>query len=108
LKINLLQKDDFSKSKNVCFVDFDKLVFPLKIRRWQEGDIFQPFGMKGQHKKVSHFFRQEKLSKHDKDKVWILESDHKIVWIIGHRSDERFRVIETTTKTLVMKFDFLS
>jgi tRNA(Ile)-lysidine synthase len=86
--------NDFSKNKNVCFVDFDKLVFPLKIRRWQEGDIFQPFGMKGQHKKVSHFFRQEKLSKHDKDKVWILESAGEIVWIIGYRADEKFRVKE--------------
>jgi tRNA(Ile)-lysidine synthase len=86
--------NDFPKSKNVCFVNFNRLIFPLKIRRWQEGDTFQPFGMKGQHKKVSHFFRQQKLSKHDKDKVWILESAGEIVWIIGYRMDEKFRVTE--------------
>lgn len=86
----------FSTNSNSCYVDLNKLTFPLKIRRWQEGDVFQPLGMNGQHKKVSHFFRQQKLSKHDKDKVWILESNGEIVWIINHRADERFRVNENS------------
>jgi tRNA(Ile)-lysidine synthase len=92
----------FPKSTNSCFIDFDKLRFPLKVRRWEEGDTFQPFGMNGQHKKVSHFFRQQKLSKHDKDKVWILESAGEIVWIIGNRIDERFRVDGNSRKVLII------
>lgn len=83
---------EFSRSKNVCYVDFDKLKFPLTIRKWRKGDSFQPFGMKGKSKKVANYYQHQKLSKHDKDKTWIMESGNKIVWIIGHRSDERFRV----------------
>ena len=94
---------DFSKNSNRCCVDFNKLTFPLKVRRWEEGDLFEPFGMKGKHKKVSHFFRQQKLSKHDKDKVWILESGGEIVWIIGYRSDERFRIDEKTESILIIE-----
>lgn len=93
----------FATDSKVCYVDFEKIHFPLIVRKWQEGDIFQPFGMNGQHKKVSHFFRQQKLSKHDKDKVWILESGGEIVWIIGYRADERFRIDEKTESVLIIE-----
>lgn len=93
----------FSRENSIAYFDFDKLQFPLTIRRWREGDSFQPFGMNGKHKKVSDFFRQHKLSKHDKDKVWILESAGEIIWIIGYRSDNRFRVNEITENVLVLE-----
>ena len=83
----------------------DTLQFPLKIRKWREGDIFQPFGMNGKHKKVSEFFRQQKLSKHSKDKVWILESADKIVWVVGYRSDERFKVTTATQNIVVLSWE---
>jgi tRNA(Ile)-lysidine synthase len=84
------------------FVDANKLEYPLTIRKWREGDVFKPFGMVGK-KKVSKFFKDEKLSLAEKERVWILESDNKIVWIIGLRADNRFKVTETTQHILKIK-----
>lgn len=81
------------------YVDAAKLNYPLQLRKWQEGDVFQPFGMKGK-KKLSKFFKDEKLSLVAKQKVWILCSDHNIVWIVGHRLDDRFKITEQTKQLL--------
>nr|WP_246516278.1 tRNA lysidine(34) synthetase TilS [Aequorivita echinoideorum] len=83
--------------KNIAHFDFHKLKFPLKLRKWQEGDQFQPFGMKGK-KKLSKFFKDEKLSLSQKDKIWLLTSNNQVIWVIGHRMDERFKVTETTSE----------
>jgi len=81
---------------NCIFVDYEKLKYPLELRKWREGDSFQPFGMHGS-KKISKFFKDEKFSLHDKSDVWILASaDEKIIWIVGKRMDDRFKI---TTKT---------
>jgi tRNA(Ile)-lysidine synthase len=77
-----------------------KLQFPLVLRRWQEGDSFQPFGMKGKSKKVSKFFKDEKLSLIEKEKSWLLCSNNQIVWIVGMRQDERFKIDDTTKEIL--------
>lgn len=82
------------------FVDEDKLWFPLVLRRWQEGDTFQPLGMDGKSKKVSKFFKDEKMSLIEKENTWLLCSDNQIVWIVGIRQDERFKVKKTTKNTL--------
>ncbi|RFN58487.1 tRNA lysidine(34) synthetase TilS [Marixanthomonas ophiurae] len=84
---------------SVIYVDEDKLQYPLKLRKWRKGDIFQPFGMKGK-KKLSKFFKDEKLSLVAKEKLWVLCSDSEIIWIIGHRADERFKVTSKTTDIL--------
>lgn len=89
----------FEKSNRVLYVDRNKLVFPLMLRRWEHGDWFIPFGMKGR-KKVSDYFTDQKLSVKDKGETWLLFSDEKLVWIVGHRSDNRFRVDESTTEVL--------
>ena len=89
--------DILNPPKNIIFVDIQKLIFPLKIRKWEEGDYFYPLGMKGK-KKVSKYFKDEKFSLLDKENALILESNNQIVWIIGHRADERFKVDETTYK----------
>ncbi len=81
--------------KNLIYIDLEKLKFPLKLRKWEEGDSFQPFGMKGK-KKLSKFFKDEKIPLNQKDKIWILLSDEKIIWILGHRMDDRFKVTENT------------
>lgn len=81
------------------YVDKDKLFFPLSIRKWKEGDIFQPFGMKGK-KKLSKFFKDEKLSLADKEKIWVLLSQNNIVWVVGLRADDRYKVTEQTRQIL--------
>lgn len=85
--------------KNLIFVASEKLNFPLTIRKWKSGDAFQPFGMKGK-KKLSKFFKDEKISLTEKEKIWLLLSDEKIVWVIGHRMDDRFKVTDSTKKIL--------
>lgn len=87
-------------SNTTIFVDEDKLWYPLVIRHWRDGDTFQPFGMEGKTKKVSKFFKDEKLSLIEKEKTWLLCSDTEIVWIVGIRQDERFK-IKTTTKNIL-------
>lgn len=89
--------------KNVIFVDAQKIHFPLIIRKWKEGDEFQPIGLKGS-KKVSKFFKDEKLSLKEKEETWILECDNTIVWIVGMRMDERFKLEINSTQILKIEF----
>ncbi|WP_309641508.1 tRNA lysidine(34) synthetase TilS [Flavobacterium sp.] len=87
-------------SNSVIFVDEEKLQFPLTLRKWKTGDVFQPFGMQGQLKKLSKFFKDEKLSLIAKENTWLLCSENQIVWIVGYRQDERFKTEHTTKKIL--------
>jgi tRNA(Ile)-lysidine synthase len=84
-------------------VDKDKIQFPLTLRIWQQGDIFRPLGMKGQ-KKVSKYLKDEKLSLTEKERTWVLCSDDAIVWIIGKRADERFKVSNTTEEIIQITY----
>ncbi|WP_394352290.1 tRNA lysidine(34) synthetase TilS [Flavobacterium lotistagni] len=95
-----LVADISAASNSVIFVDAEQLEYPLVLRKWQTGDIFQPLGMQGQSKKVSKFFKDEKLSLIDKEKAWLLCSASKILWIVGFRQDERFKVTSKTQKIL--------
>ena len=101
LNLTFCKVADISLTTNsAIFVDADKLQFPLVLRHWNEGDSFQPFGMNGKSKKVSKLFKDEKLSLLEKENSWLLCSNNQIVWIIGLRQDERFR-IENTTKNIL-------
>ena len=85
--------------KDLQYFDAEKLNFPLKLRKWKRGDTFQPFGMRGK-KKLSKFFKDEKIPLNEKDKIWVLLSNGKIVWIIDHRIDDHFKVTENTKQIL--------
>ena len=95
--------DDFVFDKNpqVAYIDVKKLKFPLTLRKWNFGDKFMPLGMKGM-RKLSDFFKDEKLSQAEKSNVRILESDGKIVWIVGMRIDERFKFDKDTKEVYVL------
>lgn len=98
LKLSFCKVDDISvQATNTIFVDEDKLHFPLEIRKWQEGDWFYPHGMTGK-KKLSKFFKDEKYSLVEKSNTWLLCSDNQIIWVVGKRQDDRFKVTEQTTK----------
>lgn len=85
------------KTNCVATLDLQKLSFPLKLRRWKNGDWFVPFGMKGR-KKLSDFFADKKYSLLDKENCWLLvDSTDTIVWVVGERTDNRFRITEQTT-----------
>jgi tRNA(Ile)-lysidine synthase len=78
------------------------LVFPLKIRKWEPGDKMQPLGMQGK-KKVSDILIDLKVSRAQKEQTYVLLSEDKVVWLIGLRLDERFKVSESSTKLLQIK-----
>ncbi len=88
-------------------VDAEKLQFPLLLRPWQAGDWFQPFGMQRQRQKLQDFFTNAKLSRLEKEHCLVLENgDGALIWVPGHRLDERFKVQPTTNKA--MKISFLA
>lgn len=99
-----MYSDDFLKSKFVGVFDFDKLHFPLKLRKWKEGDSFHPLGMKGR-KKVSDYLISEKVELSQKRKILVLESEGEIIWVVGMRISEKFKVDEHTTAMWIMTVD---
>ena len=88
-----------SKLPDCVHIDASLLQFPLELRRWNEGDVFYPFGM-NQKKKLSDFFIDQKFSIPQKEQCWILTSKNEIVWIVGYRLDNRFRITENTTEVI--------
>ncbi|SHG26810.1 tRNA lysidine(34) synthetase TilS [Flagellimonas flava] len=84
---------------NVIFVDKEKLNYPLLLRKWQKGDYFYPFGMRGK-KKLSKYFKDEKIDVVSKENQWLLCSGDDIVWVVGRRPDERYRVDDDTQNIL--------
>ena len=89
---------------NSLYVDAAKLRYPLKVRAWRLDDVFHPFGMKGK-KKLTKFFKDEKLSLLSKNSVWVLESGDEIVWVIGLRPDDRYKVTSATNKVLKIQWN---
>lgn len=90
------------KSKSVACFDYNKLLFPLYLRRWQYGDWFIPFGMEGR-KKLSDYFSDNKFSLAEKENCWLLCSGNNVLWIVGKRTDNRFRIDETTKNVFIVK-----
>ncbi|MDC0342085.1 tRNA lysidine(34) synthetase TilS [Flavobacteriaceae bacterium] len=86
------------------YVDAAKLRYPLKVRAWRLDDVFHPFGMKGK-KKLTKFFKDEKLSLLSKNSVWVLESGDEIVWVIGLRPDDRYKVTSATKEVLKIQWN---
>ena len=108
LPIGILSFEEVSKIENthsnIIYVDESKIKFPLAVRKWQEGDYFFPLGMKGK-KKLSKYFKDEKLSLIDKENTWLLCSEEAILWVIGKRADDRFKVTENTKQ--IIKFEII-
>ena len=105
LKISLV---DYRKNQIIpagrefASLDYDKLKFPLELRKWKPGDSFHPFGMKGK-KKVSDFLIDEKVSLPAKEQTYVLCSSGRIAWMVGRRIDQRFCVTSKTIKILRLK-----
>ncbi|SFB28325.1 tRNA(Ile)-lysidine synthase [Flavobacterium swingsii] len=94
--------DIFAPNNSIIFVNEDLLQFPLTIRKWSEGDSFYPSGMNGK-KKLSKYFKDEKMSLIEKEKTWLLCSNNQIVWVIGKRADQRFIANKTTKNSIQLE-----
>lgn len=105
LSISIAESDllTFDSNLNKAYVDADLLVYPLQIRTWQEGDKFMPIGMKG-YKKLSDFFIDEKVPVSHKNNLAILvNGNNQIIWIIGLRSDNRYKITKSTKKVTIFE-----
>ena len=79
-----------TENRQIIYVNKEQLKFPLILRKWQHGDFFYPAGMQGK-KKLSKYFKDEKLSLLEKEQTWLLcNSNSEIIWIVGKRQDNRF------------------
>jgi tRNA(Ile)-lysidine synthase len=86
-----------SIGKDYIIVDSEKLKFPLSIRTWKAGDVFQPFGMEGKKKKLSDLFIDLKMDRFQKENTYVLlNGNEEIIWVIGIRADERYRVAHSS------------
>lgn len=88
----------------VAALDAGQLKFPLKLRSWQEGDWFVPLGMNGK-KKISDFLIDKKVPANLKAQTLVLVSDQSIIWIVGQRLDNRFKVTDKTERVLEIVLD---
>ena len=93
------------KSPDVALLDADRIQFPLTLRHWRHGDRFHPLGMKGS-KLLSDFFVDQKFTEWQKRKVWLLVSaDGDILWVVGHRIDDRFKLSNVTKSVFVCRLE---
>ena len=93
---------DIIYNSHFLYIDADKIKYPLVLRKWRSGDWFIPFGMKGK-KKLSDYFTDRKFSLKDKEDVWLLTYENDIVWIVGERNDNRFKITENTKKIIFIE-----
>jgi len=105
MKISILEKKykfEIPESAKVGCIDLGKIQFPLIIRHWKKGDSFRPLGMKGE-KKLSDYFIDQKMSLPEKESTWILANGEEIVWVIGWRLDDRYKITSKTKNIFKME-----
>ncbi|MFT5761810.1 MAG: tRNA(Ile)-lysidine synthase [Polaribacter sp.] len=98
LKISTISEIGNENAQTI-YIDEYKITFPLTLRKWQHGDFFYPKGMQGK-KKISNYFKDKKFSLIDKENTWLLCNENNIIWIVGHRQDNRFLADKNTSSIL--------
>jgi len=101
LRITGPSDDPLPRSRLTACIDLSKVDFPVTVRHWEPGDRFAPLGM-SQLKKISDFLIDLKVPLTEKEKVLLLLSGNKVMWVMGYRIDNRFRVTDSTERILIM------
>ncbi|BDX36701.1 tRNA(Ile)-lysidine synthase [Tenuifilaceae bacterium CYCD] len=104
LKVEVIDVSNIviEKDPDIALIDYAKLKFPLTLRVWQPGEKFIPFGMNG-FKKISDFLVDIKVPMHQKSNVYVLVSGDEIVWVVGYRIDNRYKIDEESSRVLKIK-----
>lgn len=107
LRFTKIRLQDISNVKiaehKSAFFDYEKLRFPLVLRNIEHGDRFTPLGMTGSQK-VKKYFINQKIPKYMRADIPVLVSNGKIIWVVGHRIDDAYKVISTTRNVLKAEF----
>jgi len=106
----LIERIEIIPGKNItinddpsyAYVDASLIQYPMRLRKWKQGDYFYPLGMKGR-KKISDFLIDLKISLPEKENVYVLEMNSTIIWIVGFRIDDRYKVTHETDEVLVIR-----
>ncbi|MGM0579160.1 MAG: tRNA lysidine(34) synthetase TilS [Bacteroidota bacterium] len=106
LNFEFIKKEElkFENNHNVAFIDYERLKEPLEIDLWNAGDKIQPIGMQGK-KKISDILIDQKVPLPQKKRVMVLKSGGEIVWVIGYKFSDSFKVKEDTTKILRIEYE---
>ncbi len=95
LELSIEKNIQVNDDRSIAILDFDKLLFPLTLRKWRAQDEFIPLGLKGK-KRLGKFLRDEKLSVLEKENIWLICSENDVVWVVNHRIDDRFKITDST------------
>lgn len=90
---------NFNQDAKVAYIDYELLNTPLEIDIWREGDKIQPIGMKGK-KKISDILIDQKVPLHQKEQSMVLKSNQEIVWVVGYKFSDVFKIKKTSNKIL--------
>lgn len=96
--------ENLNQGAEKIFVDVKKIIFPLYVRKWKDGDFFYPLNMNNQRKKIQDYLTDKKIDKLKKEEIYLLvDANNQIIWVIGLRQDNRCKIDSNTEHILIFE-----